>query len=1534
MKNRQRPLAPKVFLAAIASLIVMFAAISVSVMAAPLFNIPMTVEQPDGTTLDAFVSGDEFFNYLHDSEGRIIIQHPETGFWVYATLDGNGILSPSSRVAINDGRFYDANSLARMAQPISAHGITTADIDFGINSHLVRSMDTSEEITPLESQGIEPATFGVGMVRGNPISGTIENIVILITFDGEPYTISPTLAGVIEDRFNGPQSSLRSYMYAASDGVLTLNSTLVGMNNNTVIMYRDTQPRGYFMPVSASNPIGYNPTPVNGITEGHIRGQHLLARAIEAIDGSALLAGRVLNTIHSSRVDSVTFVLTGDPGAWASFLWPHAWSLQHASASLNGVAVSDYSLLMLGASYPFSTLRRSVIVHEQLHVFGMPDFYRYAHVGRPVGHWDIMSHNSDDLFQFSNTHAMRRYVGWGDPPVEITNSGTFTLHPLGASSGDTAFVIPIENRPNEFMLLEYRSSVNPTAYDRFQVASSGDYRAGLVITRINTGFRGNADSASPDFGDEVYIFRPGTTVRNAATSNVALASLSATTGRTAFGDAQGTGYLGIIYTHEGYNTGIEIYNVSVAGNTISFSVYLGASNITSLSPEMALRAAVASAGGTPTVIYLTQDITLSEVQAPLLIPNGANVILRGAGGVRRYISAGGNFNAIQVGENILNDPYAYLTLENIGVTRTPNTTGNGIFVSRNGHLTLDSGIITGHNRGAVENQGVFVMEGGEISGNTAIGNPAGGVTNWNVFTMYGGTISGNTGAFSGGVRNSVVTVNSVRVYGTFTMEGGVITNNTATGPNGGGGVSNTAIFNMNDGMISHNTATGQGGGGVTNMVSTAVFTMAGGDIYHNIVTGSGGGVLNMSAGTFIMEGGTISYNSSSNWSGGVSNSSAFTMSGGYIRNNSTGQNGGGIGLIGGHTFSFHMTGGEISGNSAIVVGGIGISSGPLSVGGPSVASITVLRDALDTGRFTIGANAVFANNNTITGSGIRYHAPEDAARYAANIHGTQWTCPFTQGFNNFDIQYWAGTGGNARPINFVLGGTESNPTTPQSIDTIRVFINTLIMQAPSFPADPTRVGYTFAGWYLNPGFTQALTPATNMPNNNDTRLYARWEKAMRIIVNLPTAYALPGTQVAGITATVVDGINPPQTVTWTIEGNNSFLTHLAMTWQGLGLVICHGETSGTQITVRATSTVDTNISGTARVTITTENTHEIHLMPFYLDCCCFRGDDKWQFARERAQRSFHVPHGNSLQEVFYVDRYSFGTPLWRDAITSEYYFAWYIKQMPIYAPRIFTQISRRSNIMIDFNGGTCHLTGESVLAHAWIYCDKPYSCGNDIFVAMQWHWHGVPDPQLDDHILIGWYEVQTGRILATYELPFLHICELSWIDFLLKEGYPFVWEYRAIWEPTSQGNLPCPTTNLARDIHGAVMSASSYMPARPHTRANNGIRDGAATQSWSATGIGQEWLQVDFGEVRNFNHIRIYQGGNRIMNYSFQYSNDGITWTTIRSGTRIMEATPNYYEFTHHTTIQARYVRLVSGNSTGATPIVVFEFEVYYMQGV
>ena len=546
-----------------------------TVHSAPLRNVPLDVEQPDGTVLELFASGDSSFNYVHDSEGRVIMQHPRTGFWVYADLDEDGLLVATDQVVADDGYFYFSHQRASSSSPMDSRGITTTDIDFAINDHLIRERE--EVIFPeLESLsvGIEPT---VGVVRQNPIEGHIENIIIMIAFADQDPVIPNTLRERIDYTFNTSSRSLSNAIYTLSDGLATIDSTVLGANNGTVLMYHHHRARRYYLPHHpVTNPYGYLPSPSWDSLERRVA---LLGSAARAVEGHPLLQGRTLDTLSPGRVDSVTFIVRGNPAGWGSILWPHAGGLNDGS-TLNGATINTYSLLLEGNAPEHHNIHEGVIIHEQLHIFSFPDLYRYHHHGNPVGWWDIMS--SSMIFASPNTHTLQRYAGWGTPPTEITGSGTFTLSPLGTSNAPhpTAYVIPLGgNRAGEFILLEYRSARNGTMFDSFAGIGTG-IDEGIIISRINPSFRGNAQSRYPDFHDEVYIFRPDTTARNVATASVLNAPLSANSGRPSFGSASGTGYTNVIYRHDGSNTGIVISNVSVAGDTITFNVSMNTRLVT------------------------------------------------------------------------------------------------------------------------------------------------------------------------------------------------------------------------------------------------------------------------------------------------------------------------------------------------------------------------------------------------------------------------------------------------------------------------------------------------------------------------------------------------------------------------------------------------------------------------------------------------------------------------------------------------------------------------------------------------------------------------------------------------------------------------------------------------------------------------------------------------------------------------------------------------------------------------------------------
>jgi hypothetical protein len=270
-----------------------------------------------------------------------------------------------------------------------------------------------------------------------------------------------------------------------------------------------------------------------------------------------------------------------------------------------------------------------------------------------------------------------------------------------------------------------------------------------------------------------------------------------------------------------------------------------------------------------------------------------------------------------------------ITLKGLGTERKINlnadttlfTTNTGVTLTLDDKITL-VGRSTNVTSLVIVNGGTLVMkDGAKICGNanTRYGSFGGGVSisSYGIFTMDGGEISGNS-ASSDSDSDSLSFGGGVYSSGSFTMSGGTISGNTATVSNYsyGGGVYSSGTFTMSGGTISDNTATAPnysyGGGGV---YSSGTFTMSGGTISGNTATATsssssyGGGVSISAYSTFAMSGGTISGNTANNGGGVYSRSATFTMSGGTISGNTATATtiyysyGGGVYIVGdGSTF--------------------------------------------------------------------------------------------------------------------------------------------------------------------------------------------------------------------------------------------------------------------------------------------------------------------------------------------------------------------------------------------------------------------------------------------------------------------------------------------------------------------------------------------------------------------------------------------------------------------------------------------------------
>jgi M6 family metalloprotease-like protein len=508
-------------------LLVIFVFVSTNeLQSAYIEKFPVKLKQPDGTVLPLYVSGDEFYNWIHDSNDYTIIQNPETGWYVYGIKE-YGRIVPSK---------YKVNSVNPSGVGIKPHLITDRAIIVAENKEFRESM----MMTP---PGVKNKD---AMLQA---TGTINNIVVFIRFSDDPeFTDSKTTYNSMFNREN--YNSLKQYYKEVSYNQLTINSHFYpATTGTTVISYQDAQPRGYYQPYSSTNTIGY--TGGNNGSQRRDREHILLRNAVNYVN-SSIPSNLDLDNNNDGYVDNVCFIVYGTTTTWASLLWPHMWVLYSQTANINGKRVWRYNFQI--RSHLVSS-GNGVLAHEMFHTIGAPDLYHYSYDGiRPVWKWDLMERNLNPP-QHMGAYMKYKYGGWISSIPEITEAGTYTLSPL-TSPTNNCYKISSPRSTSEYFIIEYRRKSG-----RFDNSLPG---SGLIIYRINPAYNGNA-SGPPD---EVYVYRlDGTTNRNGNPDN---AFYSQQSGRIAINNNTNPK----AFLTNGSDGDLNIDQISEAGNTISFRVNL------------------------------------------------------------------------------------------------------------------------------------------------------------------------------------------------------------------------------------------------------------------------------------------------------------------------------------------------------------------------------------------------------------------------------------------------------------------------------------------------------------------------------------------------------------------------------------------------------------------------------------------------------------------------------------------------------------------------------------------------------------------------------------------------------------------------------------------------------------------------------------------------------------------------------------------------------------------------------------------------
>ena len=498
-------------------------------IAAPISELPTTVIQPDGEELNLFVSGDEYFNYLHDADGNIIIQDYDTGYYTYAELENNTVVAGDVKVT------YDLPSYSPDGSaPITFDTIIFEDIPTEyIQSRYDNSPLNETSETTINARGL------VNERKTHPfLNETVNNIVIFIDFPDVTFSSSLD-ADYFDEILNTNDNSLKSWFETASYGKTSLVSHLYPMPNGTVLgTYTDIYPRTTYQ-VDHKDSNGNDVYMLNGETISRTTLEHdLLQRAVNAVSGQITEELNV-DIDENNYVDSVTFIIAGNSGAWNTLLWSHKWSMSR-NAYINNKRVSTYTFVMENEVRPNGRYD-SVLQHELFHLYGAPDLYHYTDsYKKVVGRWDNMDSSEG---QMVSTYMKYKYGNWIDEIPEIkSDTQTYTIN-KNTLPTDNCYVLRSPYSSNEFFVVEYRKKEEP-----FEDMIPRD---GIVIYRIDSRFTGNANYNGSNILNEVLV---------------AEYPYANSTCYPYKGDEAD------LYFQDGTNAGIKLSNFVLSGDTASFDV--------------------------------------------------------------------------------------------------------------------------------------------------------------------------------------------------------------------------------------------------------------------------------------------------------------------------------------------------------------------------------------------------------------------------------------------------------------------------------------------------------------------------------------------------------------------------------------------------------------------------------------------------------------------------------------------------------------------------------------------------------------------------------------------------------------------------------------------------------------------------------------------------------------------------------------------------------------------------------------------------
>lgn len=298
------------------------------------------------------------------------------------------------------------------------------------------------------------------------------------------------------------------------------------------------------------------------------------------------------------------------------------------------------------------------------------------------------------------------------------------------------------------------------------------------------------------------------------------------------------------------------------------------------------------------------------------------------------------------------------------------------------------------------------------------------------------------------------------------------------------GITGSATVNVYDGVVfQNNSAIGRPGGAISvgemDTVTNAKLNMYGGIIRNckDTFVGYGGAIFVGLGAEFAMYNGTIENNTANGYGGAVCSMGTFSMTGGVIQNNTAGE-------------------------------------GADDIFSQGATNITVDASAAN------GFGVLTSTNKQISGW-FEDGNNEDGSRWDVNDYCVEITAEEASAAQVIALKAAHNANADVKVTFNTNSGVWTDTTGKFSQNTDNTYSENLSPGAKAaLPAEPTKTGYAFLGWFTEDdslyNFDSAVT--------ENITLYAKWSKKMEPLNVIPTINASDKTLTVGDTFEPLDGV--------------------------------------------------------------------------------------------------------------------------------------------------------------------------------------------------------------------------------------------------------------------------------------------------------------------------------------------------------------------------------------------------------------------------